>query len=128
MFHFKSFSDQQLDNIIAFILRTGVILSALTVLAGGILYLYHYGSVQPDYKFFHEESADLRSITGIVNDSLSFSPLGIIQMGLLILIATPICRVVFAFIAFTLQKDRVYMLVTLIVFGVLLLSLTEGNR
>jgi uncharacterized membrane protein len=128
MFRFKPLNDQEMDIIIATILRTGVILSALMVLAGGLLYLSQFGLTQPDYKMFRGEPADLRTIAGIWGDFKSLRPEGIIQMGLLILIATPICRVTFAFVAFAWQRDRVYMGITLIVLGVLLFSLTEGSR
>jgi uncharacterized membrane protein len=53
---------------------------------------------------------------------------GIIQFGLLFLIATPIARVAFSVIAFALQRDRVYVSVTLIVLGLLLYSLVGGGR
>jgi uncharacterized membrane protein len=128
MFHLKSLNDRQLDIVIATILRTGVLISALIVLAGGVLYLHEYGLTQPDYKSFHGEPADLRSLAGIWGDIRALRPAGIIQMGLLVLIATPICRVAFAFVAFAWQRDRVYMVITLIVLGVLIFSLTEGGR
>ncbi len=117
-----------MDVIIAMILRIGVILAALTVLAGGILYLSRYGLDQPDYWIFHSEPVDLRSISGIIQASLALRPRGIIQGGLLLLIATPIVRVAFAVVAFALQRDRVYVIITLIVLGVLLFSLLGGGR
>ena len=123
----KPLTDQQMDVIIAAILRTGVILSALAVLVGGVLYLSHYGLLPPDYRVFHGEPSDLRSLTGITQDALALRPRGIIQFGLLLLIATPIMRVTFAIVAFALQRDRVYVIVTLIVLGVLLYSLLGGT-
>jgi uncharacterized membrane protein len=128
MLRFKPWTDEQMDVAIAVILRTGVILAALTVLAGGILYLHRYGLALPDYRVFHGEPSDLRSLTGIMKDTLALRPRGIIQFGLLLLIATPIVRVIFAVIAFALQRDRVYVMVTLIVLGVLLYSLLGGGR
>jgi uncharacterized membrane protein len=128
MLQFKPWTDEQMDVAIAVILRTGVILAALTVLAGGILYLLRYGLALPDYRVFHGEPSDLRSLTGIMKDTLALRPRGIIQFGLLLLIATPIVRVSFAVIAFALQRDRVYVMVTLIVLGVLLYSLLGGGR
>ena len=50
-----------------------------------------------------------------------------IQLGLLVLIATPIARVAFSLVAFALQRDRIYVIVTLIVLAVLLYSLTGGH-
>jgi uncharacterized membrane protein len=128
MLRFVPWTDQQMDVIIALILRIGVILSALTVLAGGVLYLHRYGLDQPDYLVFHSEPPDLRSISGIIKATLALRPRGIIQFGLLLLIATPIVRVAFAVAAFALQRDRVYVIITLIVLGVLLFSLFGGGR
>lgn len=128
MLRFKPWTDAQMDVAISVILRTGVALAALTVLAGGIQYLRRYGLTLPDYRVFQGEPADLRTITGIVQDALALRPRGIIQFGLLLLIATPIVRVTFAVIAFALQRDRVYVMVTLIVLGVLLYSLLGGGR
>ena len=124
----KAWTDEQMDVIIAVILRAGVILSALTVLAGGIFYLHRYGFTLPEYRVFLGEPADLRNISGIISDTLALRPRGIIQFGLLMLIATPIVRGAFAMAAFALQRDRVYVIVTLIVLGVLLYSLLGGGR
>ena len=123
----KPWTDKQMDVAIAVILRTGVILSAVTVLVGAFFYLRHYGHNHPDYRVFMGEPADLRSIPGIINDALAVNSGGIIQLGLLLLIATPIVRVAFAVVAFALQRDRVYVIVTLIVLGVLLFSLLGGG-
>jgi uncharacterized membrane protein len=123
----KPWTDQQVDVTIAIILRAGVIVSALTVLMGGVFYLSRYGFTLPNYRVFLGEPADLRSISGIISDALALRPRGIIQFGLLLLIATPIVRVAFAVAAFALQRDRVYVMVTLIVLGVLLYSLLGGG-
>jgi hypothetical protein len=84
--------------------------------AGGILYLLRYGSTPPDYRIFRGEPADLRTISGIVRDVLSFRTRGLIQFGFLVLIATPVVRVAFSVFAFALQRDRTYVIITLIVF------------
>ena len=117
-------TDEQLDRIISTILRIGVMTAALVVLVGGIWYLIYHGAGSPDYHVFRGEPADLRSLSGIVKDVLSFHTRGVIQFGLLLLIATPVARVAFSILAFALQKDSTYVLVTLIVFGILMYSLT----
>jgi uncharacterized membrane protein len=45
------------------------------------------------------------------------------QLGLLLLIATPIARVMFSAVAFAMERDRMYVGFTLIVLAVLLYSL-----
>lgn len=123
----RAWTDNQVEQIIGTLLRSGVIIATVVVLAGGILYLIRYGATLPDYRVFRGEPADLRSLSGIVTDTLAFSFQGIIQLGLLLLIATPVARVVFSVLAFALQKDRTYVMVTLIVFAMLMYSLIGGG-
>jgi len=116
-------SDQQLDFFLGNLLITGVALSALVVLAGAITYLIRHGSQQPDYRFFHGEPDSFRTVSGILRSATEWSGRGLIQLGLLVLIATPVARVAFSLIAFLRQRDLLYSAFTLIVLGVLLFSL-----
>ncbi len=122
-----AWTDEQVEQIVGTLLRSGVIIAALVVLVGGIFYLIRYGGTFPDYRVFRGEPQDLRSLSGIVADAFSFRLRGIVQLGLLLLIATPVARVVFSVVAFALQRDRTYVLVTLIVLGVLMYSLVGGG-
>jgi uncharacterized membrane protein len=129
MLHPKSvWTDQQIDDVIGNLLRTGVALSALVVLLGGILYLTRHGFETLNYRVFRGEPAALRHLSGIFEDALAFRARGLIQSGLLLLILTPIMRVAFSILAFALQRDRTYIVVTLIVFAILLFSLAGGGR
>ena len=123
----RAMTDEQMDRIISIFLRTGVLVSALVVLVGGILYLIRYGALLPQYGVFRGEPADLRSVPGILKDVLALECKGIIQFGLLLLVATPVARVAFSVFAFALQRDRSYVIITLIVLGVLLYSLAGGG-
>ncbi len=121
-------SDARIDEIIGNLLRAGMIVSSLIVLIGGGLYLARHGTEVPNYHIFHGEPSDLRSIPGIMKDLSTFSSRGVIQFGLLVLIATPVMRVLFTVISFMIQRDRVYVGVTLIVLAVLIFSLAGGAR
>ena len=123
----RALTDEQMDRIISVLLRSGVLISAFVVLVGGIFYLIRYGAALPEYGVFRGEPADLRNVSGIVKDVLSFDSRGMIQFGLLLLVATPVARVAFSILAFALQRDRTYVVVTLIVLAVLLYSLTGGG-
>jgi uncharacterized membrane protein len=120
------YTDEQMEQIIGNLLKIGVIIAAVMVLVGGVFYLLHYGTTSPDYRVFRGEPSDLRSLSGIVTDTLSLRSRGIIQIGLLLLIATPVARVVFSVFAFALQRDYTYVIVTLIVLGALMYSLAGG--
>ena len=119
-------SDQRVEEIIGNLLRAGVIIAASVVLLGGIVYLVRHGEEKPDYRVFVGAPADLRGVSGIVADALTFSGRGIIQLGLLLLVATPVARVIFSVVAFALQGDWTYVVITLIVLAVLGLSLFGG--
>ena len=120
-------TDAQLDQIIGNILRIAVIIAAMIVLAGGILYLVQNGGNSPEYHVFKGEPKSLRTISGILKELLTLDGLGIIQIGLLLLIATPVVRVIFSVFAFVLQRDRIYVVVTLIVLTVLIYSILGGH-
>lgn len=116
-------TDEQVEQIMGNLLRVGVLLAAAVVLAGGILYLSRYGNLFPEYRVFHGEPAEFRSVSGVVEAALALRSRGLIQLGLLLLIATPVARVVLSVFAFALQRDYTYVVVTLIVLAVLLYSL-----
>ncbi len=120
-------SDKEIGVIIGYLLRTGVLIAALIVFAGGIAYLARYGSAVPNYKVFRGEPADLRSVAGIVRDAATRSSKGVIGLGLLLLIATPVARVAFSILAFAIQRDRLYILVTIFVLAVLIFGLSGGQ-
>jgi uncharacterized membrane protein len=122
-----SWTDQRIEAIIGDLLRTGVIFSGAIVLIGGIVYLIRQGNTAPHYGVFHGEPSDLRSVRGIVRDALAGQGRGIIQLGLLFLIATPVARVVFSIFAFAVQRDRLYVVVTLTVLAILMFSLTGAQ-
>jgi uncharacterized membrane protein len=115
-----------MESIIAVLLLGGVALSAVIVLAGGALYLLRHGMEPPDYRVFHGEPPNLRSLHGIVADTITFHGRGIIELGLLLLIATPVARVAFSIFGFLRQRDYTYVVVTLIVLILLLFSLAGG--
>jgi uncharacterized membrane protein len=124
----SAISDARIDEVIGDLLRVGVVLSSLIVLIGGGLYLTRHGTELPNYHMFHGEPSELRSILGIIKDASSFSSRGIIQLGMLLLIATPVIRVAFTVVSFIIQRDRIYVGVTLIVLSVLIFSLAGGGR
>jgi uncharacterized membrane protein len=79
-----------------------------------------------DYGVFRGEPGYLRSLAGIVRAALTGDSRAIVQLGLAFLIATPIARVAFTLVAFALQRDRVYVGVTLLVLALLLFGLLFG--
>ena len=116
-------SDREVDDIISALLRYGVSISAAVVALGGAWYLIQYGQTAPNYHVFRGEPAYLRNLRGIVSGIPGFHCRRVIQLGLAMLIATPVARVAFSVVAFFLQRDRTYVAITMLVLGVLLCSL-----
>ncbi len=94
---------------------------------GGILYLVRHGHEIPNYTTFHGEPESLKSLVEIFHGVLGMSARAIIQLGLLLLIATPVARVLFSAIAFAIERDGMYVVITLIVLAILLYSLLASS-
>lgn len=105
------------------VLRAGVIAAAIIVVAGGTVYLSKHGTSLPHYRVFRGEPADLRSIRGVLTDAADGSGRGLIQLGLLILIGTPIVRVLCSVAGFARERDWIYVAITIVVLGLLAYSL-----
>jgi uncharacterized membrane protein len=115
--------DQRLEILIGHTLRLGVVTAAVIVLIGGVYYLVQNASAVPHYRTFRATATPGDNLSGIVRNIQALNSDGIIQLGLLVLIATPILRVLFSVIAFALERDVLYVVATLIVLAVLLYSL-----
>jgi len=122
----RKINDQDIEVIMGSLLRGGVLISAMIVLIGGVLYLFQNGYSEPHYHTFKGEPSDLKSIKQIFNGVIKLRSLAIIQMGLLILIATPIARIIFSAIAFLLEGDYLYVFIALTVLGIICFSLLSG--
>ena len=127
MGHFTRWTDQRVEDIIGNLLRVGVIFAAVVVFTGGVVYLARHGRDLADYSSFRGEPSDLRHISGIARDAFALQGRGIIQLGLLLLIATPVARVAFSISGFALDGDRMYASFTLIVLMILLYSLVGSS-
>jgi len=119
-----AWNDYKIEQIIGILLRVGVSLSAALVFAAGLAYLWQDHAVRVSYQQFHGEAANLTSIGGVIRGAVALDPLALMQLGLLILIATPVARVLFAAFAFAVERDWMYVVVSLIVFTVLMATLT----
>jgi len=123
----RRWTDQRVEEWIGALLRWGVTLAAAEVLFGACVYLTRHGHGMPQYHVFAGEPSDLRTMSGIMKDVLAFRGRGLIQLGLLLLIATPVARVAFSVAAFAMQRDRLYVVFTLVVLAILIYSLAGGR-
>lgn len=115
--------DSSIELIIGTLLRAGVLLAASVVLLGGIIYLVREGHAEVSYRNFQGNYSLLRTLGGIAHGVSQLRGRAIIQLGLLLLIATPVARVIFSAFAFARERDYLYVAITLTVLAVLLYSL-----
>jgi uncharacterized membrane protein len=118
--------DRRIEIILGNLLRTGVLISAAVVLLGASIYLSRHAHEPADYRVFRGEPSEYRSIRGVIQSVISGRGRGrgqgLIQLGLLLLIATPIARVAFSVAGFAIERDRLYVAFTLLVLAILLYS------
>lgn len=117
---------KNVEMIIGNLLRSGVILSAGVTFIGGVIYLLT-NRHNADYKVFLGAKDELRGFQGIMNGVFSLDGAAIIQFGVILLILTPVVRVIFSIFAFLKERDYTYTVITLIVLAVLVYSLSGGH-
>ncbi|SFG95947.1 DUF1634 domain-containing protein [Pedobacter insulae] len=115
--------DKDVQVILGTLLRVGVIVSTSIVLIGGIIFMSSHTQAVVSFEHFKPEEAKFSSIADILFGVRSFDGLAIIQFGVLLLIFTPIARVVFSIFSFLMEKDYMYVLIGLIVLCVIIASL-----
>jgi len=119
--------DRRLETIIGRLLQTGVLLAAAIVAAGGVLYLVQHHFEPASYRHFVAGGPALQTFTGILQSAVHLNSEGLIQLGLVLLIFTPVARVAMAVVGFLMEKDRLYAVVSLIVLLILVFSLFHAT-
>jgi len=120
-------TDERMDRWIGGLLRGGVVLAAVVALAGGFWHVSQAGTGAPELRVFRGEPGELRSVAGVLRGVGAGHSASLIQLGLLLLIATPVARVALMAVAFTTQRDWTYVVISLIVLTVLAASLAGIN-
>jgi uncharacterized membrane protein len=119
----SGWTEHEVELLLGRLLQVGVAIAGVVVLAGGAVYLARHGGARPQYGRFVGEPEELRSVMGILHAVAAMRGRAIIQLGLLLLIATPVARVAFSLVAFLRERDRAYVLITAFVLALLLVSL-----
>ncbi len=123
--------ERDVEQYIGKLLRYGVMLSCAITLFGGVIYLFQHKGVMVNYSPVPKGMAFgvdqyLREVTTILPRILSFDGAAIIQLGVLVLIATPIIRVAFSAFSFFVEKDYLYVVITLIVLAIIMANMLLG--
>jgi uncharacterized membrane protein len=122
----EKLNDKDIQVILGTLLRAGVIISMSIVLIGGAIFLIHNKRAITDYKVFKPEQSKFSSIVGIFKGLASFKGDAIVQFGILMLIFTPIARIVFAIFSFLIERDYLYVLIGFIILAIITISLNGG--
>lgn len=112
--------DKDMERMMGNLLRYGVVLSAVIILTGAVFYMFQHGHESPHYRHFTGEPKQFIQLKEIVQTALQGRGRSIIQFGLLLLIATPIARIIFSIVGYILEKDYLYIGITAIVLGIIL--------
>lgn len=116
----EHFDDRRMETVMGRLLQVGVLLASFVMVIGGILYMRAHHGEMPNYRVFSSEPVRLRHFGGVAQGIKAGDPAAIIQLAVLLLIATPVARVVFALVAFLLEKDKLFVVISSVVLAVLL--------
>jgi uncharacterized membrane protein len=120
--------DTLIDNVTGLLLRVGVLAAAVLLLIGGSVFLVrHHDEKEPDRTVFVPQPEEYSRPSAMWRAAREGRGRAIIQLGLLVLIATPLLRVAFSALAFTWRRDVVYVIIPLIVLAVLIAGLLTGQ-
>jgi uncharacterized membrane protein len=121
------FDDAQMEMIMGRLLQVGVLLAATVVLVGGVMYVIKHAGGISDFRVFRPQPFSVRHPMALVRGIAGGQASAVIQLGILLLIATPICRVIFAVIGFVIERDRLYVVVSVVVLAVLLFGMKAAS-
>jgi uncharacterized membrane protein len=114
--------DYQMDRIISVVLRGGVLLSAGLLILGAALYLVRvlWGGAPAKPLSFPHTLGDV--FYGLGHGD----PVAILALGLIVLLLTPVARVLISIFAFARERDWLYVGITALVLLILLVSFLLG--
>ena len=116
-----------MNELIGNTLRIGVSAACIIALVGGIYYLATTsGHPVPDYTTFHKGAVSYTTFEGIVRGAFSLSATEWMQLGVVVLMLTPIMRVVLSLVDFSIQRDWLYVAITAIVLVVIIVNSLVG--
>ena len=105
--------NKALEMWIGKVLLTSIILALILVISGGVWYLVHHALLPFDEHTIQATSTELPTLKSIFVNF--WSPLGLIQGGLLLIIAGQIFRVALTGFMFYLERDKFFVLCTLVI-------------
>lgn len=115
--------DEEMEAVMGQLLLWGVIVAGSVMVFGGVLYILRHGGETASYQVFHGVPPELKTVSGVIQGAGHLRARAVIQLAVLLMIATPVLRVVFAIFAFAREKDWLYTLISIFVLGLLVYAL-----
>ncbi|KAF2082270.1 DUF1634 domain-containing protein [Flavobacterium sharifuzzamanii] len=123
----EKFGEKDFQTIIGNLLRYGVWISLSVAFIGGIVYLIHNGNQIEDYSVFKENDRNIfEVIAAVYNGAIQGNGESLIFTGIIFLFMTPVLRVLLSLFSFLLEKDYLYVGITLIVIMIIIISISFG--
>lgn len=122
----KNFTDVDLNRSVGNLLRLGVVLS-VTISLVGFIKLFLEGFTMPKkYSMLDLGDTSEQVWTKFWESLIKGEGMAIIQLGILILIFTPLMRIIFALIGYLKEKDYIYVVISSIVLAIMTISFFAG--
>jgi uncharacterized membrane protein len=123
----EKFGEKDFQTIVGNLLRYGVWISLSVAFIGGIVYLMHHGNDIEDYSVFKENDRNIFEVIatvyrGVIEGNGEY----LIFFGIILLFLTPVFRVLLSLFSFLLEKDYLYVFITLIVILIIITSISFG--
>ncbi|PIF34161.1 putative membrane protein [Flavobacterium sp. 9] len=123
----EKFGEKNFQYIIGNLLRYGVWTSLSVAFIGGIVYLFGHSTDIENYSVFHENDRNIfEVISAVYNGAIQGNGESLIFVGIILLFLTPVLRVLLSLFSFLLEKDYLYVGITLIVIVIILISVSFG--
>lgn len=113
--------------LLGHVLRAGTVISITVVFIGGIFFLIRHGQSVPHYQHFRGIPEFVQNTKELFQGALMLKGQAIIQLGIILLICTPIMRVIFSTVGFLMEKDYMYVGISMLVLCIILASMISGH-
>jgi uncharacterized membrane protein len=120
-------TEPRFKAVIAYVLRYGVVASFALVALGSLLLFSEgqtgYSSLGTAQQLFDAQDKFLVGLVPLIQGVLAAKPYAIIDLGLVVLLATPVARVVISIALFADERSYAFVAITSTVLAILLLSM-----
>ena len=123
----KKFEERDFQQLIGNLLRYGVWISLSVAFTGGIVYLINHGNQPVDYsKFIENDRSIFQVVLSVIEGVKTGEGESLIFLGVILLFLTPVLRVILSLFSFILEKDYLYVGITVIVILIIAMSVMLG--